>query len=115
MVPSWDDGLHLASRMKPVPGVPLYLLWDGGLNPTCIITQVTPMGDWYILEAHVGEGIGAFELIRDVVKPRMVTRFHDFELHHIGDPAMASREQSSSAVSAKKVILKDLGAAGAPG
>jgi hypothetical protein len=109
VTPEWSDELHLSKRLEPVKGVPLQLLWDGGLNPTCIITQVTPMGRWLILEAHVGEEIGAFELIRDVVKPRLVTKYAGFEWRHIGDPAMSNREQSSSMQSAKKCITKELG------
>lgn len=109
VTPEWSDELHLARKMRPVKGEPLYLLWDGGLNPTCIVTQVTPMGDWFFLEAHVGEGIGAYELIEDVIKPRMVTNYRGFELVHIGDPALDSREQSSSSVKASRVIRKALG------
>lgn len=115
VTPEWEDNRHLTSGMKPVQGVPLYLGWDGGLNPTCLITQVTPQGYWYILEAHVGEEIGVFELITDVIKPRLAMAYPGFELHHIGDPAMASREQSSSAVSAVRVIRKELGGAWRPG
>lgn len=109
VTPEWSDELHLARRMEPVDNVPLHLLWDGGLNPTCIITQVTPMGDWYILEAHVGEEMGVYELIGDIIKPRLATGYRDLELRHIGDPAMTSREQSSAAVSAVKMIRKELG------
>lgn len=115
VTPEWSDDLHLAKRMQPVQGVPLQLLWDGGLNPTCIITQVTPMGDWYFLEAHVGEGIGAFELITDIIKPRLVTAYSGFEWSHIGDPALDSREQSSSMQSASKLIRRELGGTFIPG
>lgn len=109
VTPEWDDTIHLASHMQPVKDVPLYLLWDGGLNPTCIITQVTPMGDWFFLESHVGEGIGVYELIEDVIKSRLATRFRGFDIHHIGDPALNNREQSSAAVRASRVIRKELG------
>lgn len=115
VTPEWSDELHLSKYVKPVQGVPLHLLWDGGLNPTCIITQVTPMGDWFILEAHVGEEAGAFELIRDVVKPILVTKYRGFELIHIGDPALDNREQSSVMVQASRVIRKELGGPFIPG
>ena len=115
VTPEWVDALHLAPRLEPVRGVPLQLLYDGGLNPTCIITQVTPLGDWLILEAHVGDGIGMTELIEDVVKPRLTTRFAPWvrargkAWRHIGDPALESREQSSSMNSAARVIRQALG------
>lgn len=116
ITPEWSDELHLASHVEPVKGYPLQLLWDGGLNATCIITQVTPMGDWFFLEAHVSDGdMGVYELITDVVKPRLTTRFKDFELQHIGDPALDNREQSQASVRASRVIRKELGGTFIPG
>jgi hypothetical protein len=116
VTPEWTDELHLAHALEPVAGVPLQLLYDGGLNPTCVITQVTPLGDWLILEAHVGDGIGMYELIEDVVKPRLTTRFARWwksrsrtAWRHIGDPSLDNREQSSSLNSAARVIRRELG------
>lgn len=113
--PQWRDDLHLANDLKPLRGLPLHLLWDGGLNPTCIITQITPLGFWNVLEAHVGDGIGAFELITDVVKPSLAARYAGFELKHVGDPNLNMREQSSSMRSAAKLIRKELGGGFTPG
>lgn len=115
VTPEWDDSLHLARGLEPVKGVPLYLLWDGGLNPTCILTQITPLGDWLILEAFVGEEMGAFELIEDVVKPALSTRYRGFTWSHIGDPNLAQREQSRARQSAARVIVKELGGRFIPG
>ena len=118
VTPEWVDVMHLAPQLEPIKGVPLQLLYDGGLNPTCIITQVTPLGDWFILEAHVGEEMGMYELITDVVKPRLVTRFAPWAnaakrgkvaWRHIGDPALNQREQSSVVRSAARVIQRELG------
>lgn len=115
VTPEWSDDLHLAANLKPVLKVPLHLLWDGGLNPTCIITQVTPLGYWNILEAYVGEDEGMEELITDVIKPLITSKYDRFELHHIGDPTLRSREQSSSKNSAEKVIRRMLGGRFRPG
>lgn len=93
----------------------MILLWDFGLNPTCVITQLTPLGFWNILEAYVGEEIGAFELISQVVKPRLEMRFHGLPIRHIGDPAGQQREQSSSQQSAVKVIKQEIGGPWRPG
>jgi hypothetical protein len=109
VTPEWSDDLHLARKMEPVKDVPLILLWDGGLNPTCIITQITPLGDWLILESFVGDEIGMYELIGDVIKPRLAMGYVGYERSHIGDPALKNREQSSSIQSAAKVIKKELG------
>lgn len=114
VTPEWNDDLHLARSLDPVEGCELILLWDGGSTPTCVITQITPLGQWLALEAYVGDGIGAYELIGDVVRPRLTTRFRGFRWSHIGDPNMESREQSRSHMngrvnSAANVIRKELG------
>lgn len=115
VTPEWADELHLVPGLEPVKGVPLQLLWDGGLNATCIITQVTPLGDWLILEAHVSERAGTYELISDIIKPRLTTRFAGFEWRHMGDPSLANPEQSSLNNSAVRVMKKELGGAFIPG
>lgn len=116
VTPEWVDDLHLADDLRPVAGVPLQLLWDGGHNPTCIISQVTPLGNWLVFEVIVGDGIGMVQLIEDVVKPRLTDRFRDwfvdrggFGWRHIGDPALDQREQSSIFQSAALVIRRELG------
>lgn len=109
VTPQWSDILHLANGLIPLPRVPLHLLWDFGLNPTCIITQRTPMGHWNILYSMVGEGIGASELIAEQVKPLLNDRFRGHPLFHIGDPNGNMREQSEAARSAVKLLKKELG------
>lgn len=109
VTPQWSDDLHLADGLKPVKGVPLQIGYDGGLNPTYVISQVTPLGDWLILESSVGEGIGMYELIRDVLKPSLTSRYRGFEYRHIGDPSLKNPDQSSSQQSAARVITKELG------
>lgn len=109
LTPEWEDRLHLAYDLKPVPGRPLELLWDFGTNPTCLITQVTTLRYWFILEAFVGEDIGALELIEDVVKPTLVQRYEGYTWRHIGDPNGTKPDQSSSQTSAVRVIRRELG------
>ncbi len=109
VTPEWDDDLHLANELEPVKGRSLLLLWDGGLHPTCVITQVTPAGYWLILESYVGNGIGTFQLIEDIVQPRLATRFQGFTWEHVGDPNLRSSEQSNSRNSAVRVIQSELG------
>lgn len=109
VTPQFNENLHLATGLSPVRGADLTLLWDFGLNPTCIITQVTPLGHWLILQSIVGEGIGVQELIEEVVKPVLAAKYFGFRWKHIGDPNGAMREQSSSRQSAVRVIRTELG------
>lgn len=118
VTPQFNEKLHLANALSPVRGQELVLLWDFGLNPTCIITQVTPLGHWLVLQSVVGDGIGTQELIEEVVKPLLAQRYFGHRWRHIGDPNGNMREQSSSKSSAVAVIRKELGGAfrgGPPG
>jgi len=109
VTPQWSDKLHLATGLIPVPRVELVLCWDWGHNPTCIITQKTPLGSWLILDALVGEDIGAEELVKDAVRPLLEARYRKFSLRHVGDPAGMQREQSSILRSPVRVVMKELG------
>lgn len=109
VTPQWSDRIHLAMGLSPIKGREIILLWDFGLNPTCIITQVTPMGYWNILDAFVGDGIGVEELIEDQVLPVLRTRYKGSPVRHIGDPAGSQRDQSSSKRSAVRSIKKYIG------
>lgn len=109
VTPQWNDELHLAEGLEPVKQTPLQILYDGGLNPTAVITQITPLGHWFVLESFVGDGIGMFELITDVLKPALTSRYRGFQYRHIGDPSLKNREQSSAAMSAARVIQRELG------
>jgi len=115
VTPEWDDRLHLGTGLLPVKRVPLTLLWDFGHNPTCLVTQVTPMGHWLILDALVGDGIGVAELIGDAVKPLLAERYEGFKWRHIGDPAGSQREQTSIHRSAVRYLTKELGGGWRPG
>lgn len=109
VTPEWNDDVHLSTGLFPIRGSELVLLWDFGLNPTCIITQVTPLRTWQILEAYVGEGEGVEELISRQIKSVLHDRYRGYKIRHIGDPNGTMREQSSAARSAVRVILKELG------
>lgn len=110
VTPQWSDRLNLALGLSPIRGRELVMLWDFGLNPTCIITQTTPMGYWNVLDAMVGDGIGVDELIGDWLVPLLQARYPGKQnILHIGDPAGLNREQSSSQQSAVRLLLRRLG------
>lgn len=115
VTPQWSDKLHLAVGLVPVTRAPLQLLWDWGHNPTCIVTQKTPLGSWLILDALVGDDIGAEELIVQAVKPLLATKYKNFDWLHIGDPAGTQAEQTSIFRSPVRLVRKALGGHWRPG
>lgn len=109
VTPEWSDKIHLATGLAPVRGGPLTLCWDFGLNPSAIITQVTPLRDWLVLESLVGSEIGVEELITNELRPLLQTRYKGLPFSHICDPAGKQREQSSSKRSALLTLRRELG------
>lgn len=110
VTPQWSDKIHLTQGLNPIPGQDLILLWDFGHNPTCIVTQMTPLGHWHILDSLVGDGIGAAELIGDGVKPLLVSRYGKrFTLRHIGDNQGNQRDQTTILQSPVILLKKELG------
>lgn len=111
VTPQWSDKLHLATGLRVIPRTPIVLLWDFGHNPTCIFTQRTPLGHWNVLDALVGQDIGAEELITHYVKPLLLERYkpENVTFSHIGDPAGNQREQTSILRTSVKIIKKELG------
>jgi len=115
VTPQWNDRMHLALGLVPVPRVQLELLWDFGHNPTCIVTQVTPMGHWLILDSIVGDKIGTEELIMDAVRPLLTTKYgirigkSSFPIRHIGDPSGKTGDQSTIHRSPVLLIRRELG------
>jgi hypothetical protein len=114
VTPEFNKFIHVKPNLV-VLDAPVMCLWDFGLNPTCLITQVSSMTNWLFLEAHVGDGIGALELIQDIIAGRIEDRFKGLVLSHYGDPQGKQREQSSSEQTAVKVIKKELGGRWYPG
>lgn len=115
--PQWSDRLHLATGLAPIKGRALHMLWDFGHNPTCVITQISPMGEWLFLDALVGDGIGVVELIENEVRPIWLDRYEGgaHVLHHIGDPAGSQRSQVSIMETPVAAIKKNLGGTWRPG
>lgn len=109
VTPQWSDKLHLATGLIPIPRIPIHILWDFGHNPTAIITQRSPMGQWLILDSLVGDGIGVEELVEGNLRPLLAERYKKYQIKNIGDPAGNEREQTSIARTAVKYIIKSIG------
>lgn len=48
--PEYGDDIHLLSDVRPLPGLPIHLGFDQGLQrPACVAAQITPQGQWRLL------------------------------------------------------------------
>jgi hypothetical protein len=93
----WQNAWHVSRTPIPVyRGLPLWLGWDFGLTPACVVGQVSPLGQLRILREFVCERGGIKQFAGDVVKPRLATLFPGLEFWSIGDPAGSQAQQADS-------------------
>lgn len=117
VTPEYDPDVHRAKvQLDPYPGIVGYRFWDGGLNPTAVLAQLTPRGYLHVFHTLVGVNIGVRQLIHDHLKPLLKDRYTEIpEWTDIGDPAMCTREQSDSSQTAAYIIQRELATSFRPG
>jgi hypothetical protein len=111
VTPEFNEGLHVAKEwILPDPNTEVLRMWDGGLNPACVLAQITPSGRLHFLDSILGQNIGMEQLIETKLKyvlgrPRYqrIKRYRD-----IGDPSLVTPEQANSDYSASKIIEEKL-------
>lgn len=92
---SWNDLLHVApDPLRLVQGRELIIGIDFGLTPCAIIGQITPRGFIHILEEVLSEGMGIERFCRDMLKPLLATKYEDYKVIVIGDPAGVAGAQT---------------------
>jgi hypothetical protein len=93
--PEYNDKTHVAPEELTVnPGLPIYLGWDFGLTPSCIIGQISAKGQLLILEELVAEDMGIRQFATDVVKPVLLNKYQRNKFISVGDPAGMNRSQT---------------------
>jgi len=112
VTPEYNADLHRAKEpLEVLSRCKSFRAYDGGLNPTCIVGQISPTGQVRIYRTFRGENIGMEQLIDTMLIPYLSSEFKDQKIDDwmdVGDPSLANREQSSVDSSAAKVIEKKL-------
>lgn len=96
----YSDTHHVApSPLEPLRGT-VWLGWDAGLTPVCLVAQVRD-GELRIYAGLASERAGTRDFIENVVQPWFVQRMPwalhgGAELIHVCDPAMAAASQEDS-------------------
>ncbi len=108
--PEYNDRVHTAqSELKPILGLPIILGWDFGLTPAVAICQMTPRGQFIVLEELVAEDMGIRQFATDVVKPVLLNRYSKHRIESVGDPAGMNRAQTD-----ERTCFQELLEAGVP-
>jgi hypothetical protein len=94
--PEYNDAVHCAkTAIEPYRGLPLILGWDFGLTPAVAICQLSPRGQFRVLEELVSEDMGIRTFGRDIVRPVLVNKYGGMLYASKGDPAGNSRSQTT--------------------
>lgn len=107
ITPEYNADWHRASfELKPIIGAESFLCFDGGLNPTCVLFQLTPSGRIHLLDCVSMENSGMRQLIATKLIPLLQSprwsRIKRFRA--LGDDSLKNREQSDSDYSAAAII-----------
>lgn len=108
----WDEARHLAKEpIIPNPNLPLFVGFDYGLTPACVLAQVTPRGKLLVLREIVStsiapDGIGVRQFIRTAVRWHLANEFSRYQLEVWGDPAGAHRAQTDE-VTCEQILQEE--------
>jgi hypothetical protein len=93
--PEYNDTVHCAkAALEPYRGIPLILGWDFGLTPACVICQISPRGQFRVIEEYVSENMGIRTFGRDVMRPVLLNKYGGMTYTSKGDPAGNTRSQT---------------------
>jgi len=67
--------LHSVPKLEATQGEVLYLGWDFGLTPACVVVQLTARGQIKVLKEYVAEDIGIRSFAQSIVIPRLAVDF----------------------------------------
>lgn len=92
--PEYNDDFHSIAKIEAIQGDPLYLGFDFGLTPACIVVQITARGQVRILKEYLAEDIGIKTFASNVVIPRLALDFPYCKVSGSeGDPAGAKGDE----------------------
>lgn len=90
--PEYSDIIHCA-EVKPIRGLPIHRGWDFGLTPSCVFTQLSPLGNLNVLDEIVSDNLG-IDRFSDRVSAHSGANYPNFAFTDTGDPAGKQRAQT---------------------
>lgn len=92
--PEYNDDLHSIPHVDAEQGTHLYLGWDFGLTPTCVVCQITSRGKLLVLKEYTSSDMGIKTFAESVVLPALVRDFPYCKVgESVGDPAGNNRSE----------------------
>lgn len=98
------DSVHLSAEpLEIYRGLPIFLGWDFGLTPACVIGQLDKNGQLRIVKEIIAEDMDLRRFATNMVKPVLLAEFNGMKIISVGDPAGEQRSQVDS-----KTCIKEL-------
>ena len=89
---SFRDNIHVAPhQLEPQKGLDVLCGFDFGLQPSCIIAQITPLGQLRILDELVSDGMGLRQFCENQLLPLLRLKYFGMNVMGFGDPSGTSR------------------------
>lgn len=104
--PEWSDEFHVKT-VSAYSELPLLLGFDYGLTPACVISQISPRGQFLVLNELCSKDMGIRQFANDIVKPFLSMNYHGAHIQGCGDPAGMSRKDTD-----EKTCFQELAEAG---
>jgi len=90
--PEFNPDLHAVEHLEAIQGEPLYIGWDFGLTPACVVCQLSARGQLRVLKEYVAEDMGIRTFAEAVVIPGLKRDFPYCKVgKSVGDPAGMAR------------------------
>ena len=89
---SFSDATHVSRVvLEPTKGLDLIIGFDFALQPTCVIAQITALGQLRILDELLSDGMGLKQFCANRLLPLLRTKYFGYHVMGFGDPSGSSR------------------------
>ena len=104
--PEFNEERHVVPQFNVPHGAPLYLSFDFGRTPVCLVATMTAGGKLIIVDEIMGEDMSIDTLVVEHIKPVLRQKYpHNLVVGATGDPAGMVEAQSID-VSPYDILLK---------
>lgn len=89
---SFRDNIHVApAPLTPQKGFDVLIGFDFGLQPACVLGQITQLGQLRILDELVSDGMGLRQFCENQLIPLLRLKYFGMNVMGFGDPSGVSR------------------------
>lgn len=107
---SFVDSVHIAPNvLEPMKGIELIVGFDFALQPTCVIGQITPLGQLRILDELISDGMGLRQFCANVLLPHLRKKYFGYSIVGFGDPSGTNRSPTDESTCFDILHSQDVG------